>query len=71
MSWPIIFILYLNHFEKRLIRYKAGPYAEDTHVIVKSTIVENLFQKTQMEVSNVSTWMWINRLSANSKKNYK
>ena len=65
---PLLFIIYLNEFEKFLIDSKAGLYADDTHITVASTNVENLIQKAQMELSNISTWMRMNKLSANSKK---
>ena len=51
-----------------MIISKAGFYADDTHITVASTNVENLVQKTQMELSNVSTWMRINKLSSNPKR---
>ena len=51
-----------------MVDSKAGLYADDTHITVASTNVENLIQKAQMELSNISTWMRINKLSANPKK---
>ena len=45
---PLLFILYLNDFEKCLIDSKAGLYADDTYITVASTNVENLIQKVQM-----------------------
>ena len=48
---PLFFIIYLNGFEKCLIDSKAGLYANDTHITIASTIVENLIQKAQMELS--------------------
>ena len=65
---PLLFMIYLNDFEKCLIDSKAGSYTDDTHIIVASTNVENLIQKAQMDLSNISTWMRINILSANPKK---
>ena len=65
---PLLFIIYLNDFEKCLVDSKAGLYADDTHITVASTNVENLIQNAQMELSNISTWMRINKLSANPKK---
>ena len=61
---PLLFITYLNDFENCLIASKAGLYADDTHIAVASSNVEDLIQKTQMELSNVSTWMQINKLSS-------
>ena len=51
-----------------MIDSKAGFYAEDTHITVASTNVENLIQKAQMELSHIFTWMRIIKLSANPKK---
>ena len=51
-----------------MIDSKAGLYADDTHITIASTNVENLNQKAQMELSNISTWMGINKLNANPKK---
>ena len=58
----------MNDFEEYLIESKAGLYADDTHITVASTNVENLIQKAQMELSSISTWVRINKLSANPKK---
>ena len=57
----------MNDFEKCLIESKAGLYADDTHITVASTNVEDVIPKAQMELSNISTWMQINKLSANPK----
>ena len=65
---PLLFIIYLNDFDKCLIDSKAGLYADDTHITVAPTSFENLIQKVQMELPNISTWMRINKLSANPKK---
>ena len=62
----LLFRIYLNDFEKCLIDSKLGLYADD--ITVASTNVENLFQNAQMELSTISTWMRINKLSAVSKK---
>ena len=64
----LLFIIYLNDIEKSLIDSKAGLYADDTHITVASANVENLIQKAQMELLNISTWMRINKLSANPEK---
>ena len=68
MSWPSSFIIYLNELQKCLVDSKAGLYADYTHITVASTNVEDLIQNAQMELSNISTWMWVNKLSANPKK---
>ena len=65
---PLLFIIFLNDFEKCLIDSKAGLYDDDTYITVASTNVENLIQKAEMELSNISTWIRINKLSTNPKK---
>ena len=52
---PLLFMIYLNDFEKCLVDSNAGLYADDTHITVVSTNVENLIQKAQTELSNIST----------------
>ena len=47
---------------------KADLYADDNHITVMSTNVDDLIQSAQMELSNISTWMRVNKLSANPKK---
>ena len=37
---PLLFIIFLNDFEKCLINSKAGLYADDTHITLNSTNVE-------------------------------
>ena len=48
-------MIYLHDFEKCLIDSKAGLYADDTHITIASNNVENLIQKAQIELSNIST----------------
>ena len=65
---PLLFIIYLNDFEKCLKVSKAGMYADDTHVTLTSMNIEELVQKAQEELINISEWMRLNKLSANPKK---
>ena len=66
---PLLFIVYLNDFEKCLKASKAGMYADDTQVSLTSSSVDELVQKAQDEFLNVSEWMRLNKLSVNPKKN--
>ena len=43
-------------------------YADDTHVTLTSMNIEELVQKAQEELINISEWMRLNKLSANPKK---
>ena len=62
---PLLFVKYLNNFENCLIDSKACLYTDDTHINVVSTNVEDLIQNARMELTNISTWMRINEVSAN------
>ena len=61
--------MYLNDFEKCLKASKAGTYADDTQVLLASSSVDELVRKAQDELSNISEWMQLNKLSANPQKN--
>lgn len=64
---PILFIMYLNDIEKCLEVSKAGMYADDTQVTLTSKNVEEL-TIPQEELTHISEWMRINKLSANPQK---
>ena len=65
---PLLFIVYLNDFEKCLKACKAGMYADDTQVSLASSSVDELIRKVQDELGNISEWMRLNKLSANPQK---
>ena len=65
---PLLFIVYLNDFEKCLKAFKAGMYADDTQVSLASSSIDELVRKAQDESSNISEWMRLNKLSANPQK---
>ena len=65
---PLLFIIYLNDFEKCLRLSRAGIYADDTHVAVLSSNREDLFEKGQRELLDIAEWMRINKLSINPQK---
>ncbi len=43
-------------------------FADDTHVTVSSRNIEELINKAQEELINISEWMRLNKLSANPSK---
>ena len=43
-------------------------YADDTQVSLASSSVDELVRKAQDELSNISEWMRLNKLSANPQK---
>ena len=63
-----LIILSLNDFEKCLKASQAGMYADDTQVSLASSSVDELVRKAQDELSNISEWMRLNKLSANPQK---
>ena len=58
---PLLFVIYLNDFEKCLGFSKASVNADDTTVTITSNEV-------QQELFNLSEWMRINKLSPNPTK---
>ena len=65
---PLLFIIYLNDFEKCLDFSRASMYADDTHVTLTSSNTDGLLTNAYKELRNISEWMRINKLSANPKK---
>ena len=66
---PLLFIIYLNDLEDCLVLSKAGMHADDTHVTLISDSMAELFENAQEEMTNISEWMRINKLSIKSTKN--
>ena len=65
---PLLFIVYLNDFEKCLKASKAGMYADDTQVSLASSDVDELIRKAQDELDNISKWTRLSKLNANPQK---
>ena len=65
---PLLFIIYLNDFEKCLEFSQASLYADDTQITIASDDVEKLVLDTQHELVNLFEWMRINKLSPNPAK---
>ena len=65
---PLLFILYLNDFERCLKYSKANTYADDTNVPIASKDKEKLVADAQAELRNVAEWMRVNKLSTNPPK---
>ena len=64
---PLLFIIYLNDFEKCLEFSRASVCADDTTKTIASN-VEKLLCEAQQELLNLSEWMRINKLSPNPAK---
>ena len=65
---PLLFIIYLNDFEKCLEFSKASMYADDTHITLTSSNIDVLLTNANKELRNISEWMRVNKLSANPDK---
>ena len=59
---PLLFIIYLNDFEKCLEVSRASVYADDTTIMIASKDDEKLLCEAQHELLNLSEWMRINKL---------
>ena len=66
---PLLFILYLNYFENYLQFSSASMYADDMHTTISARDIDELFQKSQVALGNISEWMRISKMSAKSKTN--
>ena len=65
---PLLFILYLNDFERCLKYSKANIYADDTNVTTASNDKEKLAADAQAKMDNIAEWMRMNKLSHNPSK---
>ena len=59
---PLLFILYLNDFERCLKYSKANIYADDTNITIASNDKEKLVADAQAELHNITEWMRVNKL---------
>ena len=65
---PLLFIIYRNDLKNCLHYASTSMYADDTHTTISARDTEELVQKTKIELGNISKWMRINKMSANTKK---
>ena len=65
---PLLFILYLNDFERCLKYSKANIYADDTNITLALNDKEKLVADAQAELHNITEWMRVNKLSPNPSK---
>ena len=65
---PLLFIIYLNDFERCLEYSRANMYADDTEIAISSNNQVELIETAQAELLNISEWMRINKLSLNPTK---
>ena len=65
---PILFIIYMNDFEKCLEKSKPNMYTDDTSISYASMDMNELFNDIMDELDLVSTWVRQNKLSLNAEK---
>ena len=59
---PLLFISYLNGFERCLKYWKANIYADDANITIASNDKEKLVADVQAELHNITEWMRVNKL---------
>ena len=65
---PLLFIIYMNDFEKYLKKSKPNMYADDTSISYASMEINELFNEIKGELDLLSSWMRQNKLSLNAEK---
>ena len=65
---PLLFIIYMNDFERCLQGAVPNLYADDTSITCSSTDSASLQRNIEIEMANVAEWMRQNRLSLNANK---
>ena len=66
-SWlgPLLFIIYLNHFQNSLQYSRTSIYADDINVTIASDDIQRMIDNASQEMLNRSEWMRIKKLSRN------
>ena len=68
---PILFLIYVNDFNKCLNKSDAIMYADDTNIFLRHNHIDNLFTNAQIEMNFISNWLAANKLTLNvGKKKY-
>ena len=65
---PILFLIYVHDFSKRLQTADAIMYADDTNVFRHHKNVNTLFDKPQLELYNITNWLAANNSTLNINK---
>jgi len=65
---PLLFISYLNDFERCLKYSKTNIYVDDTNITIASNDKEKLVADAQAELHNITEWIRLNKLSPNPSK---
>ena len=65
---PLLFIIYVNDFERCLRVATPNMYADNTSITCSSTDSDTLLRNMNNEMANVAEWMRLNKLSLNADK---
>ena len=65
---PLLFLLYINDLYNICSTSIPILYADDTNLFYKGKDIDTLVSYINMELKNISTWLKVNRLSLNIKK---
>ena len=65
---PLLFILYINDFNRSSDLFSFIMYADDTNLFLSHTNIETLCQIVNYELNLVATWVKANKLSLNLDK---
>ena len=65
---PLLFIIYVNDFERCLQGASPNMYADDTSITCSSADSDSLLRNINDEMTNIAEWMRLNKLSLNADK---
>ena len=65
---PLLFIIYVNDFERCLQGATPNMYADDTSITCSSTDSDSLLRNINNEMTSIAEWMRLNKLSLNADK---
>ena len=65
---PLLFILYMNDFNNCLQFSSSISFADDTNVFISGINSKEIFNKANLELTNIHKWMTANKLTINKTK---
>ena len=65
---PLLFLVYINDFYSCLEHGESVMFADDTNVFINHKHINEVYNKAQHELNNITYWLSANRLSLNISK---
>ena len=65
---PLLFLIYINDLHKGIRFQKTYHIVDDTTIIQFNTSLKRLSKQVNKDLSNLSNWLRVNKLSLNVKK---